>query len=117
MSEFLVGRNLGKCARPRDSKVLVFFPELSEVPPSVFFVLRDRTMDMEQQEQDPFLPVKDHNGTTGTKWSSVVPFMMHSNWKSFRGNCMIHSALIALYTICSIAAIYTLRKPYSQKCK
>ncbi len=71
----------------------------------------------EQQEQEPFLHDKDYDEDIRTIKSSVDPSRVPTTWRSFGLNCMVHTTLIAIYTICSIAAIHTLPRLPSQTCK
>ena len=77
-----------------------------------------KTGGMEQpQEQEPFLPVKEHDEDSRSAESSSGPSVTaRSSWKPSRTNLMIHAILISLYTVCSLVAVLMLREPYPRSC-
>ena len=72
---------------------------------------------MEEEQQEPFLIVKDHDENTFTTQASVDCFRISWKWKMFGVNFMIHFLLLAIYTVCIIVAVHVLRESYSQICK
>lgn len=64
-------------------------------------------------EREPFLPIKEDIGDDHVaKPSNGSPFITKLCQRRCTVNLIGHAALIAIYTICSILAIYAMRKPY-----
>lgn len=69
------------------------------------------------QEQEPFLPMKEHDASSHTVGLSCGSSpIARSSRKPPKTSLMLHATLVALYTICSIVAIHVLRKPYPRSC-
>ncbi|KAK3171661.1 hypothetical protein OEA41_003745 [Lepraria neglecta] len=62
---------------------------------------------VQEQEEEPFLPLKEYAQEPNTAHPSVDSVKGLSRWWAWRSQIFIHGALIALYTVLSVAAIRT----------